>query len=87
MKLIILRLDFGEQASCISEGVMKIRINSQPCKGINLATQHKRARRAQRVATVHDMIKESAWVLPRPSAIIHAYASADKLWVAQYYPF
>jgi hypothetical protein len=77
----------GEQASCISEGVMEIRINSQPCKGINLATRHKQARRAPRVATVRDMIKESARVLPRPSAIFHTYASADTLWVGHYYPF
>jgi hypothetical protein len=42
-----------------------------------------RAMRVPRVATVHDVIKESAWVLPRPSAILHTYASMDTPWVAQ----
>jgi hypothetical protein len=36
------------------QGKAEFRVNSQPCKGINLATQHTRARRAPRVATVHD---------------------------------
>jgi hypothetical protein len=48
----------SEQASPISEGAMEIQINSQPIKGINLTTRHKRARRASWVATVHDVIKE-----------------------------
>jgi hypothetical protein len=82
MKLIILRLDSANKTSPISEGVTEIRINSQPCKGINLTTQHTQARRAPRVAIVHDTVKESGRVLPLPSAIFHAYASADTLWVA-----
>jgi hypothetical protein len=41
------------------------------------------ARRAPRVATVHNTIKKSGRVLPRPSAIFHAYASADTSWVAR----
>jgi hypothetical protein len=64
------------------EGVVEIRINSQPCKGINLTTRHTQATRAPRVTIVHDTVKESGRVIPHPSAIFHAYASADTLWVA-----
>jgi hypothetical protein len=35
------------------------------------------------VATVHDVIKKSGRVLPRPSAVFHTYASADTPWVAR----
>jgi hypothetical protein len=35
------------------------------------------------VAIVHDVVKESGWVLPHPSVIFHVYASADTQWVAQ----
>jgi hypothetical protein len=35
------------------------------------------------VATVHDTVKESGRVLPRPSAVFHAYASVDTPWVAR----
>jgi hypothetical protein len=66
--------------------IAEIQINSQPCKGINLITQHTRARRAPRVATVHDTVKESGRVLPRPSAVFHAFASTDTPWVAWHYP-
>jgi hypothetical protein len=38
------------------------------------------------VAIVHDVVKESGWVLPRPSVVFHTYASADTPWVAQHYP-
>jgi hypothetical protein len=38
---------------------------------------------ATRVATIHDVTKKPGWFLPRPSAIFHAYASADTPWVAQ----
>jgi hypothetical protein len=68
--------------SPISEGVAENQINSQPCKGINLIIWHMQARRASRVVTVHDAVKESGWVLPHPSAVFHAYASADTLCVA-----
>jgi hypothetical protein len=58
-------------------------VNFKPCKGINLTTRHQRARRAPRVATVHNTVKESGRVLPCPSAIFHPYASVDTPWVAQ----
>jgi hypothetical protein len=35
------------------------------------------------VATVHDAIKESSWILLHPSVIFHAYASVDTPWVAR----
>jgi hypothetical protein len=66
--------------------IAEIRINSQPYKGINLTTRHTRARRAPWVATVHNAVKESGWVVPRPSVVFHAYASADTPWVARHYP-
>jgi hypothetical protein len=58
MKLVILRLDAVKKPSPMFEGVAEIRINNQPCKGINLTTQYTQARRAPRVATVHDTVKE-----------------------------
>jgi hypothetical protein len=82
MKLIILCLGAGNKPSPTSEGVAEIRINSQPCKGINLTTQLMQARRAPRVAIVHDVIKESGQVLPHPG-FFHAYALVGTIWVAQ----
>jgi hypothetical protein len=35
------------------------------------------------VGTDHDAVKESGQVLPRPSVVFHAYASADTPWVAK----
>jgi hypothetical protein len=83
MKIELLWLDSANKPSPISEGVTEIRINSQPCKGINLPTWHTRAQRAQRVATIHDVTKNPGQVLPHPSAVFHAYASADAPWVSQ----
>jgi hypothetical protein len=40
-------------------------------------------RGAPRVEIVHDLINKLGQVLPRPSAIFQAYASADTPWVAQ----
>jgi hypothetical protein len=70
----------------MSEGVTEIRINNQPCKGIVLTAQHTQAKRAPRVATIHDAVRESGRVLPHPSAVFHAYALADTLWLARHYP-
>jgi hypothetical protein len=44
MKLIILCLNTANKPSPRSEGVTEIRINSQPCKGINLTAWHTQAR-------------------------------------------
>jgi hypothetical protein len=82
MKLIMLRLGAANKSSLISESVMEIWINNQPCKGINLTTWHTQAQGAPRVATIHNVTKKPGRVLPRPSAVFHAYASADIPWVA-----
>jgi hypothetical protein len=83
MKLIILCLNLVNKPSPMSEGVVEIQINSQPCKGINLTTRHTWATKATQVTTIDDTVKESGRVLPRPSVIFHAYASVDTSWVAQ----
>jgi hypothetical protein len=61
---------------------MEIQINSQPCKGINLTTRHTQARRAPRVATIHDVTKETIRTHLTLVHVFHAYASADTPWVA-----
>jgi hypothetical protein len=83
MELIILPLNTTNKPSPMSDGVTEIWINNQPYKGINLTTRHTQARRAPRVATIHDVTKKPGQVLPRPSAVFHVYASADTPWVAQ----
>jgi hypothetical protein len=39
------------------------------------------------VVTVHDVVKESGRVLPHPSAVFHAYASADTPWWLDTVPY
>jgi hypothetical protein len=73
MTLIILRLNTTNKPSPMLEGVMEIQINNQPCKVINLTTRHAQVRRAPQVATIHDVVKESGWVLPR--CLPHVYLS------------
>jgi hypothetical protein len=82
MKLIILQLDSANKPSPISKGVVEIRINSQPCKGINLTTRHMQARRAPRVATVHDAVKEMIRTYLTLVYVFHVYASMDTPWMA-----
>jgi hypothetical protein len=67
--------------SPISEGVTEIRINSQPYKGINLTTRHTWVRRAPRVATVHDAVKETIRAYLTRVYVFHANASMDNPWV------
>jgi hypothetical protein len=86
MEVELVRLYSANKPSPISEGVTEIRMNNQPCKGINLTTRHMHVRRAPRVATVHDAAKELGRVLPHPSAVFHAYALTDTPWVARHYP-
>jgi hypothetical protein len=62
--------------------IVEIRINSQPCKGINLTTRHTRARRAPQVATAHNAVKEMIRVHLTLVHVFHAYASVDTPWVA-----
>jgi hypothetical protein len=61
---------------------VKIRINNQLCKGINLTTQHTQARRAPRVTTIHDAVKETIRAHLTLVHVFHVYASADTPWVA-----
>jgi hypothetical protein len=77
MKLIILRLGVVNKPSPMSEGVTKIRINNQPCKGINLTTRHAQAQRSPWVATIHDKVKETIRAHLTLVHIFHAYASVD----------
>jgi hypothetical protein len=82
MKLIILCLNTVNKSSPMSEGVTEIRINNQPCKGINLTTRHTQAQRAQRVATIHDEVKETIRAHLTLVHVFHAYASMGTPWVA-----
>jgi hypothetical protein len=66
----------------MSEGVAEIRINNQPCKGINLTTQHTQARRTRRVATIHDEVKEMIRAHLTLVHVFHVYASVKTPWVA-----
>jgi hypothetical protein len=61
----------------MSDGVAEIRINNQPCKDINLTTRHTQARRAPRVATIHDEVKEMTRAHLTLVHIFYAYASAN----------
>jgi hypothetical protein len=82
MKVELLCLNTANKPSPMSESAVEIQINNQPCKGINLTTRHTQVRRAPRVATVHDAVKESGRVLLHPSVVFHAYALMDTPWVA-----
>jgi hypothetical protein len=82
MKLELLHLGAANKPSPISEGVMEIPINSQPCKGINLTTRHTQARRVPRVATIHVTIMEMIRAQLTLVHVFHAYALVDISWVA-----
>jgi hypothetical protein len=79
MKVELLRLGAASKPSPISEGVMEIRINSQPCKVINLTTRHTQARRAPWVATIHDEVKET---IRADLTLVHIFHAYDTPWVA-----
>jgi hypothetical protein len=70
----------------MSEGVAEIRINNQPCKGINLTTRHTQAQRAPRVAPVHDVVNETIRAHLTLVHVFHTYALADTLWCPMHYP-
>jgi hypothetical protein len=82
MKVELLRLYSKNKPSLISESIAEIRINNQPCKGINLTTRHTQVRRTPRVATVHDAVKETIMAHLTPVHVFHAYALVDTPWVA-----
>jgi hypothetical protein len=54
----------------------------KPCKVNHLTTRHTWVAKTPWVAIVHDVIKESGQVLPRPSVVFHASASVDNPLVA-----
>jgi hypothetical protein len=76
MSQIILRLNTANKPSPMSEGVTEIRIDSQPCKGINLTKWHTQAQKAPRVATIHDEVKETIRVHLTLVHVFHVYTSA-----------
>jgi hypothetical protein len=82
MKVELLCLGAVNKPSVISEGVVEIRINNQPCKGINLTTWHTPARRTPQVAIVHDAVKETIKAHLTLVHVFHTYTSADTPWVA-----
>jgi hypothetical protein len=82
MKVELLCLGVAIKPSPISEGVMEIRINNQPCNGINLTIRHTQACRAPRVAIVHDVVREMISAHLTLVHVFHTYASADTPWVA-----
>jgi hypothetical protein len=82
MKVELLRLNTVNKSSPMSEGVVEIQINNQPCKGINLTTRHTHAWRAPRVSTIHDEVKEMIRAHLTLVHVFHAYASTDTPWVA-----
>jgi hypothetical protein len=82
MKVELLHLNTANKPSPISEGVMEILINSQPCKGINLTTWHTQTRRAPQVETIHNLIKEMIRAHLTLGHVFHAYASVDTPLVA-----
>jgi hypothetical protein len=82
MKLELLYLNTANKPSPMPEGVAEIRINNQPYKCINLTIRHTRTRRAPRVATIHDEIKETIRAHLTLVHVFHAYFSADTPWVA-----
>jgi hypothetical protein len=75
-------LEAANKPSPISVGVAEIQINSQPHKGINLTTRHMWARRAPRVAIIHDAVKETIRAHLIVVHIFHMNASTSNPWVA-----
>jgi hypothetical protein len=82
MKVELLLNDYNEQVLPISEGNRGDSSQFKPWKGINLTTRHTQARRALRVATVHNTIKETIRAHLTLVQVFHMYASTDTLWVA-----
>jgi hypothetical protein len=81
MKLIILGLGAANKPSPMPERVVEIRINNQPCKGINLTPRHAQDQRAPRGATIHDEVKEMIRAHLTLVHVFHVYASADTPWM------
>jgi hypothetical protein len=82
MKVELLLIDCNGQVLPISEGNRGDSSQFKPCKGINLTTQHMRARRASRMAIVHNAVKETIRAHLTLVHVFHEYASVDTRWVA-----
>jgi hypothetical protein len=82
MKVELVRLDSANKHHPFLSVLRRFK-SVYTLQGKNQTTEHTQSSRAQRVATVHDVIKESGQVLPHPSAVLHAYASTDTPWVAR----
>jgi hypothetical protein len=82
MKVELLLNDCNGQVLPISEGYRRNSSQFKPCKGNNLTTWHTWTRRASRVATVHNTVKETIRAHLTLVRVFHAYASADTPWVA-----
>jgi hypothetical protein len=80
-KLIILRNDCNGQVLPISGGNHGDSSQFKPCKGNNLTTRHTQARRAPRVATVNNAVKEMIKAHLTLVHVFHAYASTDTPWM------
>jgi hypothetical protein len=78
----VLCLNAVNKPSSISEDVVEIWINSQPCKGNNLTTRHMRATKANEWPAFAMTIKESGRILPRSSAVFHTKSS----WAVRGWP-
>jgi hypothetical protein len=72
----------NRQVLPISEGNRGDSRQFKPCKGNYLTTRHTRARRAPRVATIHNAVKETIKAHLTQVHVFHAYAMADAPWVA-----
>jgi hypothetical protein len=79
----VLHLHSENKPSPISEGVAEIQINSQPCKGNNLTTQHTRVTKENKWPPFAMTIKESGQVLPLPSVVFHVKTLPSSPWVAR----
>jgi hypothetical protein len=65
----------------ISEGNHGDLSQFKPCKGNNLTTRHTWAKRAPRVAIVHNAVKEMIRAHLTLVHVFHVYASVDTSWV------
>jgi hypothetical protein len=65
----------------ISEGNHGDLSQFKPCKGNNLTTRHTWAKRAPRVAIVHNAVKETIRAHLTLVHVFHVYASVDISWV------
>jgi hypothetical protein len=82
MKVELLCLNTVKKSSPMFEGVAEIRINNQPCKGINLTTMTHVGPEGTMSGNIsrrgHEMIRAHLTLVH----VFHEYASANTPWVA-----